>query len=143
MQIWKLAPNDQGANAWINQAICVLKLKRAEECLKRVKYEDDYDLVEDFLAGGERLWARLKKILKICEDHMWRAAKKEAKKKGASSASSAMGARSGCEFVDSMFGRDRELEETEDLMHSMRLWNMRFEANCERILRHPGRDSRR
>ncbi|KAL9615787.1 MAG: hypothetical protein Q9160_009261 [Pyrenula sp. 1 TL-2023] len=43
----------------------------------------------------------------------------------------------GAEFVDSIFGRDRYLELTEKLMSSMRLWNMRFDANCEEILRKP------
>ena len=43
----------------------------------------------------------------------------------------------GTEFVDSIFGRDRELEETEKLTNSIRLWNMRFDANCEDILRRP------
>ena len=48
-----------------------------------------------------------------------------------------MGMNSGVEFVDSMFGRDRELERTEKLMTAVRLWSMRFDANCEEILRHP------
>jgi len=43
----------------------------------------------------------------------------------------------GKEFVDSIFGRDRQLETTEILMASMRLWNLRFDANCEDILRNP------
>jgi hypothetical protein len=43
----------------------------------------------------------------------------------------------GKEFVDSIFGRDRQLETTEILMASMRLWNIRFDANCEDILRNP------
>ena len=37
----------------------------------------------------------------------------------------------------SLTGRDRELENTEKLMNSIRLWNMRFDANCEEILRRP------
>jgi hypothetical protein len=41
------------------------------------------------------------------------------------------------EFIDSMFGRDRQLEATEKFMASMRLWNLRFDANCEDILRRP------
>jgi len=48
-----------------------------------------------------------------------------------------MGKNSGCEFVDSIFGRDRELEKTEKLMTGMRLWSMRFDANCDDILRYP------
>jgi hypothetical protein len=48
-----------------------------------------------------------------------------------------MGKASGIEFVDSIFGRDRLLEDTEKIMSSMRLWNMRFDVNCEEILRTP------
>ena len=62
---------------------------------------------------------------------MWRAARREGSK-GVS-----MGKNAGTEFVDSIFGRDRELENTEKLMNSIRLWNMRFDANCEEILRRP------
>ena len=47
-----------------------------------------------------------------------------------------MGKNAGTELVDSIFGRDRELENTEKL-NSVRLWNMRFDANCEEILRRP------
>ena len=64
---------------------------------------------------------------------VWKAAKKETGEKKPA----AMGKNSGCEFVDSIFGRDRELEKTEKLMTGMRLWSMRFDANCEDILRSP------
>lgn len=43
----------------------------------------------------------------------------------------------GAAFVTSIFGRDRYLDETEKLMSRMRLWHMRFVANCEDILRKP------
>lgn len=108
------------------------KMKRADKCLPRLRNEDDMDMVEDFLDGGDRLWNRFKKLLKMCEEFMWKVAKKEGAK-----GSVKMGKNSGCEFVDSIFGRDRKLEETESLMQSIRLWNMRFDANCEDILRHP------
>lgn len=108
------------------------KMKRADECLPRVSSEDNQELLEDFLESGDRLWARFKALLKVCEDYMWRAAKKEGAK-----GSVRMGRNSGTEFVDSIFGRDRKLEETESLMQSIRLWNMRFDANCEDILRRP------
>lgn len=109
------------------------KMKRAEECLHRILAPDNQDMVEDFIESGHRLWSRLKKLLKICEEFMWRAAKRDSASKGQVK----MGKNSGCEFVDTIFGRDRELENTESLMQSIRLWNMRFDANCEDILRRP------
>ena len=109
------------------------KVKRAEECMPRVRSTENREMVEDFLESGERLWARFGKLLKVCENYMWKAAKKASPDKR----NVQMGKNSGTEFVDSIFGRDRHLENTEKLMQSMRLWSMRFDANCEDILRHP------
>jgi hypothetical protein len=109
------------------------KVKRAEEIMPKIRKQASREMVEDFLESGERLWIRFAKLLKVCEDFMWKAAKKETGEKKPV----AMGKNSGCEFVNSIFGRDRELEKTEKLMTGMRLWSMRFDANCEEILRHP------
>ena len=128
--------SDLAGDLWLLLIQLAGKIKRAEECMPRIRHPEDQDLVEEFLDSGERLWQRFGKILKACEDYMWRAASKEAKKRG-TNVSASMGAKSGCEFVDSIFGRDRKLEETEKLMTGMRLWSMRFDANCEDILRHP------
>jgi hypothetical protein len=109
------------------------KVKRAEEIMDKIRRQENAEMVEDFLQSGERLWIRFAKLLKVCEDYMWKAAKKESGEKKPIS----MGKNSGREFVESIFGRDRELEKTEKLMTGMRLWSMRFDANCEDILRHP------
>ncbi|KAF1956197.1 hypothetical protein CC80DRAFT_492459 [Byssothecium circinans] len=109
------------------------KVKRAEEIMPKIRKQASREMVEDFLESGERLWIRFAKLLKMCEDYMWKAAKKETGEKKPV----AMGKNSGCEFVNSIFGRDRELEKTEKLMTGMRLWSMRFDANCDEILRHP------
>jgi hypothetical protein len=109
------------------------KVKRAEESMPKIRKKESREMVEDFLESGDRLWMRFAKLLKVCEDYMWKAAKKESGKEKPVS----MGKNAGCEFVDTIFGRDRELEMTEKLMTAMRLWSMRFDANCEEILRHP------
>jgi len=109
------------------------KVKRAEETMPKIRKKESHEMVEDFLESGERLWIRFAKLLKVCEDYMWKAAKKENGDKKPVS----MGKNSGREFVESIFGRDRELEKTEKLMTGMRLWSMRFDANCDDILRHP------
>jgi hypothetical protein len=64
---------------------------------------------------------------------MWKAAQRETGEKRPQN----MSRHSGCEFVDSIFGRDRELDKTEKLMSAVRLWSMRFDANCDEILRNP------
>ncbi|KAJ5881130.1 uncharacterized protein N7473_012183 [Penicillium subrubescens] len=123
---------DVAGDLWLLLIKLAGKVKRADECLPRIQSPDAQDIVEDFLESGDRLWNRFKKLLKACEMFMWKAAKRESGKGQVS-----MGRNAGCEFVDSIFGRDRELENTEKLMNSIRLWNMRFDANCEDILRRP------
>ncbi|KAI4156322.1 MAG: hypothetical protein LQ340_000347 [Diploschistes diacapsis] len=107
------------------------KKRRAEECLSRIRGRDNRDMIRDFLESGDRIWAKLKYLLKSCEEFMWHAAKKEGGK------GRVMGEKSGIEFVKSIFGRDRELEKTEKLMTNVRLWIMRFDANCDEIMRKP------
>lgn len=109
------------------------KIKRAEETMSRIRQTKSRDMVDDFLDSGERLWQRFNKLLKICENYMWKAAKKESR----DAKKVTMGKNSGCEFVDAIFGRDRELERTEKLMTGIRLWSMRFDANVGPILAAP------
>jgi hypothetical protein len=123
---------DVAGDLWLLLIKLAGKVKRADECLPRIQRVEAQEVVEDFLESGERLWGRFKKLLKGCELYMWKAAKREGGKGPVS-----MGRNAGCEFVESIFGRDRELENTEKLMNSIRLWNMRFDANCEDILRRP------
>ncbi|KAF9253355.1 hypothetical protein DTO013E5_2447 [Penicillium roqueforti] len=123
---------DVAGDLWLLLIKLAGKVKRADECLPRIHRVEAQEVVEDFLESGERLWSRFKKLLKGCELYMWKAAKREGGKGPVS-----MGRNAGCEFVESIFGRDRELESTEKLMNSIRLWNMRFDANCEDILRRP------
>jgi hypothetical protein len=121
---------DVAGDLWLLLIKLAGKMKRAEECVGRIRSMDK-EMVEDFIDSGKRLWQKFKDLLKECERFMWKAAKREGGK-GVS-----MGKNAGTEFVDSIFGRDRELENTEKLMNSVRLWNMRFDANCEEILRRP------
>lgn len=123
---------DVAGELWLLLIKLAGKVKRAKECLRRIQHPEAREVVRDFLESGERLTLRFKKVLKACEIFMWKAAKRESGKAAVS-----MGRNAGCEFVESIFGRDRELENTEKLMNSIRLWSMRFDANCEDILRRP------
>lgn len=106
------------------------KLKRADETCHRIRSRENREIVEDFIASGERLTDRLRKLLKVCEVAMLKASKKT---KG-----NQLGSDAGVEFINTLLGRDRELENTESFMASGRLWNLRFDANCEEILQNPG-----
>lgn len=123
---------DVAGDLWLLLIKLAGKINRANECIALIRGTEAREMVEDFMESGERLWTRFRRLLKACEHFMWKAAKRETGK-----GSITMGRSSGCEFVDSIFGRDRELENTEKLMNSIRLWDMRFEANCGDILKHP------
>jgi hypothetical protein len=125
--------SDMAGDLWLLLIQLAGKIKRADEIIEKIRQEENRELVEDFLESGERLWVRLKKLLKICEEYMWKAAKDD----NGGKKPVTMGKNSGCEFVDSIFGRDRELDKTEKLMSAIRLWSMRFDANCDEILRNP------
>jgi len=118
---------------WVAKASA--QLSRLRSRTQRQEEEEDIDMVEEFLDAGERLWARLEGILEACEEWMYRAARRSgAKVDSRTGRVVAMGMESGCECVDSLFGRDRELEETEKLMASIRLWTVRFDRNVEEVM---------
>ncbi|KAF8855919.1 hypothetical protein BDZ45DRAFT_625729 [Acephala macrosclerotiorum] len=123
---------DMSGELWLLLIQLAGKVKRAEESIDRVRRSEDKEMVDDFIESGERLFNKLKKLLKSCQEPMLKAGKK----KGNDSAQ--LGKNAGTEFVDSIFGRDRQLEATEKFMASIRLWNLRFDANCEDILRNLG-----
>ncbi|KAI5247634.1 hypothetical protein E4T42_05920 [Aureobasidium subglaciale] len=121
---------EMAGDLWLSLIQLAGKIKRAEECLPRVRHRDDREMIDDFLDSGERLWERFNKLLKVCEKHMLKTAKRDR-----GSDKLYMGNNSGREFVETIFGRDRELERTEKLTTGIRLWGMRFDANCEDVLR--------
>lgn len=106
------------------------KMKRAKERVLRIKRTDQREMIYEFIEGGQRLWKAFKQLLKDCEYYMMKAAKQQGNK-------TMMGKNAGTEFVDSIFGRERYLETTERLMTRLRTWTMRFDVNCEDLIRRP------
>ncbi|KAI1458791.1 hypothetical protein F4805DRAFT_466632 [Annulohypoxylon moriforme] len=120
---------DVAGELWVLLIQLSGKVKRAEEVVPEVRTQANKEMIEDFIESGERLTDRLRVLLKKCEAPMLRSAKtKEA---------SHLGQNAGVEFVKTIFGRERELERTEAFMQQVRLWNLRFDANCEDILKRP------
>ncbi|CAJ2505745.1 Uu.00g131390.m01.CDS01 [Anthostomella pinea] len=105
------------------------KVKRSEEVVPTVRAQENREMIEDFIESGERLTDKLRALLKKCESPMLKASKKRE--------AAQLGKNSGIEFVDTLFGVDREMPKTERFMQSVRLWNLRFDANCEDILKRP------
>lgn len=114
------------------------KLKRAREFFHDIKTPENKEIVSDFMESGERLWAKLKTLLKACEEYMWSGARRVASPKHQEGKTKVqMGRQSGAEFVDAMFNDEKEWEKTERLLRGMVIWCQRFEVNCEEILRRP------
>ncbi|KIH93570.1 hypothetical protein SPBR_04231 [Sporothrix brasiliensis 5110] len=105
------------------------KIRRTDEVMPRVRTKENKEMLEDFIISGERLTDKLRKLLKTCEAPMLRTTGKRDKTQ--------LGKNAGIEFVETLFGHDREMDKTERFMQSVRLWNLRFDANCEDILRKP------
>ncbi|KAJ0107175.1 hypothetical protein J7T55_014705 [Diaporthe amygdali] len=125
--------SEMAGELWLLLIQMAGKKKRSEETVPRIRSSDGRELVEDFIESGERLFDKLRKVLKICEKQMLSAAKNEAKE----TRSAPLASKTGTEFVKTIFGKERELEKTERFMQSVRLWNMRFDANCEDIIKRP------
>ena len=51
------------------------RVNLAECRSNRIHDTEQREVIEEFLDSGYRIWERLKKLLKVCEDHMWKAYK--------------------------------------------------------------------
>lgn len=122
---------DLAGELWMSLIQVAGKIKRSEETVPRIRSLENKEIIEDFIESGYRLMDRLRKLLKACEAPMLRSAKK--------AKDNQLGLNAGVEFVNTMFGRDRELENTQAFNTSARLWNLRFDANCEEILQNPSK----
>ena len=120
--------SDMAGELWLLLIQLAGKVKRADEIVGRVRSAENRDLVDEFIEAGERLTEKLRGLLKACEAPMLKAAKRK---------QTGLGKNAGVEFVETLFGRDRELDKTEKFMQNVRLFNLRFDANCEEILGNP------
>ncbi|KAK2602002.1 hypothetical protein QQS21_004428 [Conoideocrella luteorostrata] len=119
---------DISGDLWLLLLELAGKMKRLESVVGRVRTEENREEIKEYIAAGERLNSKLQSLLKACEAPMLKAAKKK---------SSGLGNNSGVEFVNTLFGRERELGKTEKFMQGVRTFSLRYEANCEDIIRNP------
>jgi hypothetical protein len=122
--------SDLAGELWVLLIELAGKIKRAEEVVPKIRSLDNKEIVEDFIESGERLTDKLRKILKACEAPMLKSAKNPKDNQ--------LGQSAGVVFVRTLWGRDQQLQKAENFMASVRLWNLRFDANCEEILLSPG-----
>ena len=119
--------SDLASELWLLMIKLAGMTKRIYVNTSRLKSSEDRELLEDFIASAEGLWRKFRRLLKTCEEYMCKPVKKDGEVK--------MDKESGREFVHTIFGRNRKLDATESLMQAMRLWIMRFDANCEDVLK--------
>ncbi|XP_044719045.1 vegetative cell wall protein gp1 [Hirsutella rhossiliensis] len=119
---------DMAGELWLLLIQLSVHTKEAEDKVGQVRSAENREIVDEFIDAGERLMDKLRTLLKACEAPMLKAARKK---------QSSLGKNSGVEFVETLFGRDRELAKTEKFMQSVRLFNLRFDANCSDILSKP------
>lgn len=131
---------DMAGELWLLLIKLAGNAKRAEMFLLRNSFSipmGDRDMLDDFVESKKRLMERLEAILEECEKAMM----SEKGRRGESSGE--LNKNAGVQFVETMFGRDRCLAEMEKFMSSTTLWNIRFGANCEDILRGAVRQRRK
>jgi hypothetical protein len=125
--------SEMAGELWLLLIQLAGKIKRSKETISSIRCAESRELVEEFIEAGECIAERFQDLLQHCESlaiKAWKARTgKEVKprfdKKGA------------VDFIELMFGVDQEFGRTEKLMTHARLYNLRFEANCEEILRNP------
>jgi len=122
--------SDMAGELWLLLIQLAGKVKRSEEAVPKIRSKDNKETIEGFIEAGDRITDKLRKLLKACEAPMLRSSAKQRK-------DSQLGKNAGVEFVETLFGRDRELDKTERFMAQVRLWNLRFDANCEELIRNP------
>ena len=61
---------DVAGDLWLLLIKLAGKMKRAEECVQRIRSTDNREMVQDFIESGSRLWQKFKQLLKSCEHYM-------------------------------------------------------------------------
>ena len=121
--------SEMAGEFWLLLIRLAARIKRAKNGKERVRNDHEYELISEFLLSGRRLWKGLEDLVGECEHYMWKQVKKGGKR------AEELKKDAGVEFVEAMFGRDRELPGTEILMQKIRTWTHRFDQNVDEVLK--------
>ncbi|KAJ4120293.1 hypothetical protein NW760_007447 [Fusarium oxysporum] len=110
------------------------KTKRANETVIKIRNIEKRELVECFVEGGERLAGKFQSLLKLCEGHVLKARKY---RRLVDKSIPKFGEKEATELVEMLFSPNHEFEKMAKFMQGARLFNLRFDANCEEIFRNP------
>ena len=108
---------DIAKDLWLLLVELAATMAELERKVSWITNINDQEILEDFISSGERLWVKWADLLRICEEDMLKA---EGRKEGEKT----LREKSGCEFIETMFGRG--LETTEAFMQSIRLWGFSY-----------------
>lgn len=102
------------------------KLKTAKAAEKLIKNEEDLETVQGFIESAVRLMARLQKVLKNTEKHMF-----DPVNLPCSHCSDKAGQKAGIAFVDAFFTDEDLAMRVESIMYGMDVWIFRYDVNCK------------
>jgi len=125
---------EMAGELWLLLLELTEKTNRAINIGLKVRSKEKRATVNEYLDSSERLLQTLRLLLKNCEAPMLNVDNDAPEKK---KKQPTLGKNSGIEFVDTLFGRDRELMRTEKFMQKLRTWSIRFETNVVPILENP------
>lgn len=130
--------SDIAGELWLLLTQLAGKMKRSEEIVSSVSHTESRELIEDFMESGERLADKFQRLLRCCESLAIKAWKARTEKEP----NCRFDKKGAIEIIEAMFGVDQEFDRTEKFMMNVRLYNLRFDANCEKILRNPAIEHR-
>ncbi|CZR57781.1 uncharacterized protein PAC_07670 [Phialocephala subalpina] len=132
--------SETAGELWILLIDVSFSVEQAEECMPRIRLREDREMVDNFVESGERLFDKMKKLIRACEDPKIDKAKKT---RHGEFKDPSKGLRATRLFIDVMLSSDEtSSQHAEKWMTSARLWLMRFGANCFEIFRNPDRGAR-
>lgn len=113
---------------WLRLVQLAGKLKVGKGNVLRLTRGQQRDEIYECIDEGQRLWQLLKHLFIHCEHYMLEAARMQGNV-------TEMGKEAGIAFVDSVFGEQRFLAETQRLITGVREWSMWFDIWCADALK--------
>ena len=119
---------DIAGDIWMTFLKLASRCVQAEVGLRTLQSRGDRNVLKEFLGSADEVWDSYEEILRVCQVAMMRTVRREGGKQ-------VIDEEAGREFVETMFGRDRELERTEAMRAALHHWVDEFEDVCEPVLR--------
>lgn len=111
---------------WLSLLRLTGNINRAKEYLRKDRNVDDQAVLQDFIDSGRAQMTDLQRLLTACEGQMLHRPRE----------GQVLGHESAIEFVNTIFGYDRRLRDTEQFMQNIEFWLRRWEEDdCESILK--------